>query len=516
MSLRLARNEAAKIGTVILIAAILTTGANKNILLKGKPQNDSLGAFEQHGDIGGVLKPGSVTYDAEKQEYTITGSGANMWLDRDEFHFVWKRMKGNFILSSHAQFIGRGVEEHRKLGWLVRSSLDADAPHVNATVHGDGLTSLQFRRTKAGATEEIRSPIKGADAVQLERKGNSFIMSAARHGENFAPVQISDLNLGDEVYVGVYVCAHNKDVIEKAVFRNVRITVPVKDNFAPYRDYIGSNLEILEVETGNRKILFRSPDSLQAPNWTPDGRALIYNSKGRLYRFELAQKTSVTLDTGFATSNNNDHVLSFDGKMLGISHHSRDDENKSIVYTLPAGGGPPKRITAKGPSYLHGWSPDGKFLIYTGDRNGKIDIYKISAEGGKEIPLTTAEGLDDGSEYSPDGKYIYFNSNRGGNMQIWRMKPDGSEQQQITSDDFNNWFPHVSPDGKWILFLSYLKDVNPNDHPFYKHVYLRLMPIEGGSPKTVAYLYGGQGSINVPSWSPDSKKVAFVSNTDMN
>jgi Tol biopolymer transport system component len=151
--------------------------------------------------------------------------------------------------------------------------------------------------------------------------------------------------------------------------------------------------------------------------------------------------------------------------------------------------------------------------VYTAERNGEYDIYRISVDGGDEIRLTDAPGLDDGSEYSPDGRYIYFNSARTGSMEIWRMRPDGSDQEQVTDDELNNWFPHVSPDGKWILFLSYLPDVDPGDHPFYRHVYLRLMPVEGGAPKIVAYVYGGQGTINVPSWSPDSRKVAFVSNT---
>jgi len=255
---------------------------------------------------------------------------------------------------------------------------------------------------------------------------------------------------------------------------------------------------------------------LQAPNWTPDGKALIYNHNGRLYRFDLAQKLPMLLNTDFATSNNNDHVLTFDGKMLGISHHSKDDSNRSIIYTLPVQGGKPKRITAHGPSYLHGWSPDGEFLVYVGERNDEYDIYKISAKGGEEIRLTSAEGLDDGPEYTPDGKYIYFNSVRSGTMQIWRMKPEGGDQEQVTSDEYNNWFPHISPDGKWIIILSFSKEVDPSDHPFYKQVYLRLMPAaEGGKPKVIAYVYGGQGTINVPSWSPDSKKVAFVSNTEV-
>jgi Tol biopolymer transport system component/regulation of enolase protein 1 (concanavalin A-like superfamily) len=478
-------------------------------------QYSTLGLFENHSDIGTVRKPGSLSYDAEKQEYVIEGSGNNMWADHDEFHFVWKRMKGNFILTTKAQFIGKGVEEHRKIGWIVRSNLDSDSPHVNAAVHGDGLTSLQFRRTRGDPTEEIKSSLKGAEIIELERKGNTYRMSVARFGEEFITELVSDLTLGDEVYVGLYVCSHNKDVMEKAVFRNVRITVPVKDDYVPYRDYIGSNLEILDIESGGRRVIYRSPEAMQAPNWTPDGKALIYNSGGRLYRYDLAKEKAVALNTDFATSNNNDHVLSFDGKWMGISHHSKEDQNKSIVYVLPVKGGKPRRVTSRGPSYLHGWSPDGKFLIYTGERNGEFDIYKVSAEGGEETRLTTAKGLDDGSEYSPDGKYIYFNSNRTATMQIWRMKPDGSNQEQVTSDEYNNWFPHISPDGKWVILLSFSKEIDSGDHPFYKKVYLRLMPAGGGKPRIVAYLYGGQGTINVPSWSPDSKRVAFVSNTDM-
>lgn len=479
------------------------------------PQRKFVGAFEDQTDVGKVLKAGAAHYDAAKDEYTISGSGTNMWFGTDEFHFVWKRMKGDFILTARVQFIGRGVEAHRKTGWQVRSSLDPDSPHASAVVHGDGLASLQFRRTKGAHTEEVKSSVTAPDVIQLERRGDKYLMGAARFGEPFTTEQVSDLALGDEVYVGLFVCSHNKDVTEEAVFRHARITVPAAANFVPYRDYIGSNLEVLDLASGSRKIIYRSPASLQAPNWTPDGRALIYNSNGRLYRFDLARKTPAVINTDFAVNNNNDHVLSFDGRMIGISNHSQEDGNKSIVYVVPVGGGRPRRITARGPSYLHGWSPDGQFLIFTGERNGEFDIYKIPAKGGEEVRLTTAKGLDDGPEYTPDGKYIYFNSTRTGLMQIWRMQADGSGQEQITNDEYNNWFPHISPDGKWIAFLSFFKDVAPGDHPFYKQVYLRLMPAGGGQPKVIAYVYGGQGTINVPSWSPDSKRLAFISNTDM-
>ena len=497
-----------------LPAAVIITLLIISTATHSAPRQKPLGLFDGQSDVGKVNQPGSVVYDDDKEEYTVAGSGTNMWTDHDEFHFLWKRMKGNFILTARAAFIGKGVEAHRKIGWIIRPGLEADSAQVSAVVHGDGLTSLQFRRTRGTATEEIKSNVTAPDVVQLERKGNTYVMAVARFGEPFVTEQVSDISLGDDVYVGIFVCSHNNSVVERAAFRDVRITRPVKDEFVPYRDYIGSNLEILDVQSGHRKVVYRVPDSLQAPNWTRDGKALIYNRNGRLYRFDLARKSPVAIDTGFAVDNNNDHVLSFDGKMIGISNHSKEDDNKSNVYVLPIEGGKPRRITASGPSYLHGWSPDGKFVIYTGQRNGEFDIYKMSITGGDETRLTNTPGLDDGSEYSPDGKYIYFNSTRTGTMQIWRMKPDGTNQQQITNDAYNNWFPHVSPNGQWICFLSFSKDVAPGDHPFYKQVYLRLMPIPGGQARVVAYVYGGQGTINVPSWSPDSKRVAFVSNTN--
>ena len=478
-------------------------------------QQPALGVFDGHADVGRTRNPGSVTYDAVREVYTIAGSGANMWADHDDFHYVWKRLQGNFILTARAQFTTAGVEPHRKLGWTVRPTLATGAPHVTAAVHGDGLVALQFRRTGGGLTEEVRSSVSAPDVIQLERAGNRYTLSVARFGDTLAPVSVADLTLGDHVYVGLFVCAHNDSVVEQAAFRDVRITIPARADFVPYRDYLGSNLEILDVATGDRTIVYRSPASLQAPNWTKDGSALIYNSQGLLYRFDLTDRRPVAVNTGFATSNNNDHVLSFDGRTLGISNHSAADHDASIVYTVPVSGGTPRRVTALGPSYLHGWSPDGKFLVYTGERGGEFDVYRISVDGGEETRLTTAPGLDDGPEYSPDGAYIYFNSVRSGTMQLWRMRPDGSAPEQLTSDRYNNWFPHVSPDGRWIVFLSFMPDVAPNDHPFYKPIYLRLMPTAGGSPRVIAYLYGGQGTINVPSWSSDSHRVAFVSNSDV-
>jgi TolB protein len=193
--------------------------------------------------------------------------------------------------------------------------------------------------------------------------------------------------------------------------------------------------------------------------------------------------------------------------LLAISDQSQG-ERKSLIYTLPITGGTPKLITQSGPSYWHGWSPDGKTLAFCGERDGEFDIYTIPVDGGQETRLTTAKGLDDGPEYSADGKYIYFNSVRTGTMQIWRMQPDGSAQEQVTSDEFNNWFPHPSPDGRSVAFLSFEKDVS--GHPENKDVTLRMMSLNNKNITVLGQFFGGQGTINVPSWSPDSRKIAFV------
>ncbi len=474
-----------------------------------------VGIFDAQTDIGSA-RSGSGSYNSERQEYLLAGSGQNMWSTRDDFHFLWKRLTGNFILSTRARFVGAGVEDHRKIGWTIRPSLATNSAHVTAALHGNGLVSLQFRRTTGAITEETKSrdSLPNADAViQLERRDGVYVLSVARFGDTLVTQELADVSLPDTVYVGQFVCAHNDSVVERAAFSNVRITIPAKRDFVPYRDYLGSNLEILDVTTGNATIVHRYRGSFQAPNWTRDGKALIYSQEGHLYRFDLASRLGQVINTGFATRNNNDHVLSFDGRMIGISHHAAEASGASIIYTLPATGGTPTRVTARGPSYLHGWSPDGRWLVYTGQRGGEFDIYEVRVSGGDEIRLTSVPGLDDGPEFTPDGAYIYFNSSRGGRMQIWRMRPDGSDQQPVTNDGFNNWFPHISPDGKWIAYIAFPPTVAADDHPFYKHVLLRLMPIGGGPARVIAYVYGGQGTINVPSWSPDGTRLAFVSNS---
>jgi len=273
-----------------------------------------------------------------------------------------------------------------------------------------------------------------------------------------------------------------------------------------------SFLETVDVFSGKRTVLKEFDFVIEAPNWTKDGRFLVYNSMGKIFRFELSTGAIEVIDTGFATDCNNDHVLSPDNAQLGISHFTNEDAISRIYIFLPFAGGNPRLVTENGPSYLHGWSPDGKRLAYCAERNGQFDIYTISIAGGEETQLTDQPTLDDGPEYSPDGKSIWFNSARTGLMQLWRMNADGSEQTQMLHEEANCWFPHISGDGKWVVYIAYRKgDVAPGDHPANKNVELRLIPSEGGESKTITRLFGGQGTINVNSWAPDHHTVVFVS-----
>ena len=464
-----------------------------------------MGIFENHSEIGAPLQQGSVEYNPERRTYTVAGGGENMWFTNDAFHFVWKKVSGDVTLAADIAFPESGGNAHRKACVLARQSLEPDSAYADAVVHGDGLTSLQYREGKGSRTYEIQSSVSKPKRLRIEKRGKYVSMSIAQGDEEpHAAGGSFRLILEDPLYIGIGVCSHDNQKVEKAVFSNVELT----PGLAPAgRQKLISTLETVPISSKDRRVVYTTTNHIEAPNWSRDGASLFFNSKGRILRLPAGGGEPEMIDTGFATRCNNDHGLSPDGKSLAISDQSQ--ERRSLIYILPSGGGTPKRITKLGPSYWHGWSPDGQTLAYCGERNGEFDIYTIHVPDGEETRLTTAKGLDDGPDYSPDGQWIYFNSERSGTMQIWRMRADGSAPEQVTSDEFNNWFPHPSPDGKWLVFLSYEKEVT--GHPENQDVTLRLMPLPGGKIEVLAKLFGGQGTINVPSWSPDSRKVAFVS-----
>jgi len=499
----------------IILLLLIAFGANAQ---------NQVGIFQTATDIGNPKNAGSSTYDEKTQQYLINGSGYNLWFNRDEFHYLYNKIKGDFILTANFEFTSKGKDVHRKIGWMVRGGAEADAAHASAVLHGDGLITLQWRELRGAymrdPEDEIFFKKTKTQVIQLERSGNTITMRIANAGEPLQLVGSHEMQgLPEEALAGLVICSHDPEVVEQARVWNVRIDQPVANDYNPNKEgYLGCRMELLDVTTGARKVIHEAPGRFEAPNWMPDGKNLIFNQDGSIFKIPVDGGTPEKINTGTADRNNNDHGISFDGKMLAISSHRQGlTGGGSTIYVLPIGGGTPKQITEGTPSYWHGWAPNNKDVLFVGQRNdSKIyHIYRVSINGGAETKLTDhATGHVDGPEYSPDGKYIYYNGNQSGTMQVWRMKPDGSAKEQLTFDQNHNWFPHISPDGKWMVFISFPPDIEPDSHPSYKRVTLSLMPLTtGGGPKVIAYLYGGQGTINVPSWSPDSKRIAFVSNS---
>ena len=503
-----------------------------------------VGIFENHQDIGTVLHPGSVTFDASKGTYTLRGSGENIWSTQDAFQFVWKKVSGDVELTANVSFPNTAGNPHKKAGLIFRTSLDTGSIYADIALHGNGLLALQYRDQNGGTTHEIKSNLSPVDAnaaapstplppihLKLVRRGDYVYMFVGKVGESaYYNGESMRVPLEGEFYAGIGVCAHDKNDVQEAIFSNVQLRSVAAPTGTPV---LYSTLETVAANSTDRQALYYSQGRFEAPNWSRDGSYFLFNRDGHLEKLPVESYSAITrvgiakkkftlprvpelINTGAQNRLNNDHGISPDGTMLAISDNSQETKSPdgkpahdSLVYTVPIPGGTPRQITKTGPSYWHGWSPDGNTLAFVGQRNGDFDIYTIPVAGGDETRLTTAKGLDDGPEYSPDGRYIYFNSERTGHMQIWRMKADGSDQEQVFSDDYNNWFPHISPDGKWMVFLTYERDVT--GHPENKNVMLRLMNLEDKKITELAKLFGGQGTINVPSWSPDSKSVAFVS-----
>ncbi len=493
---------------------VLFTFAVVLLLTVASRAQEPVGIFENHADVGTVLHPGSAVFDQAKNTYTLTGSGENMWLAADAFQFAWKKVSGDVDLTADISFATTTGNPHKKAVLMLRQSLDTGSVYADVALHASGLTALQYRDAKGAITQEVQSNVSAPARVRITRRGEYLYMSLAGAG---ADPQYSGASirvpLSGEFYVGIGVCAHDKDVIEKAAFSNVSLR-PLGP--AAGQPVLHSTLETIAVSSTDRQVVYHDEGRFEAPNWSRDGSYFLFNRNGHIEKLPVGGGKREIINTGIAERLNNDHGISPDATLLAVSDNSQEtmsptggSAHDSLVYVVPIAGGAARRITQNAPSYWHGWSPDGKTLAFVGQRNGDFDIYTIPMAGGDETRLTTAKGLDDGPEYSPDGQYIYFNSERTGHMQIWRMKADGSDQEQVFSDEYNNWFPHISPDGQWMVFLTYEKEVT--GHPENKDVMLRLMSLSDKKITVLAKLFGGQGTINVPSWSPDSKAVAFVS-----
>lgn len=487
---------------VLLSAVLLFRAAAFGCACSGS----SLGLFDSSRDVGETAIAGQTEYDPSGGNYRLTGSGENIWYHSDAFHFAWKEIVGDVELNAQVEWTA-GTHPHRKAGWMIRQSMAHDAAYADAVVHGSGAAALQFRRLQDGPTMEVPCGLPNPPYIRLLRHGRLFTMSVSEDGKTFEPVGTVVVPMSEPVYAGLIVCSHDNTQTAQAVFKN--ISIRTRGLIEEKNRMLESSLEIFNIQTGRRRVVFSTTEMhIEAPNWSPDGKTLLFNSGGRLYTIPVEGSTPKLLNTSFADRCNNDHGFAPDGKWIFLSH---DDNGVSKIYRVPSKGGRPRLITPQGPSYWHGISPDGKTAVYCAQRGRQYDIYAVDLKGGPERQLTNTPAHEDGPDYSPDGKFIYFNSDREGPMFIWRMNADGTNPVLMTFDDqYNDWFPHPSPDGKWIVFLSYHKSVK--GHPAQQEVVLRLLPTDQETePKTLTRLFGGQGTLNVPSWSPDSRQFAFVS-----
>jgi Tol biopolymer transport system component len=477
--------------------------------------DNSIGLFESQSDVGSVTPPGTGSYDAASGTYTLTAAGANLWDTTDAFHFLWKKISGDAVLTADIRFpVTTGEHNpHRKAILIFRQNLTAGSPYVDVAQHGVGLMALQYRDAENATTDDIELPVEQAPRrLRIIKRGDTFTMELSMGSQPLHPVGASiQLHLQDPFYIGIGLSSHDPDRIEKAVFSHVTIETP-----APLPAGLTLNSTLQTVNTDNdfaRAIaVYSAPVHFEAPNWSRDGKTLIFDEDGRIMTIPAAGGVPQPLNIGDATRCNGSHGLSPDGQWLAITC-STPGKPESRVYVMPATGGTPRLVTEHPNSYFHSWSADGKTIIFTRPDHGASNIYAIPASGGRERALTTGTGISDDPDAAPDGQWIYFNSNRGGSMQIWRMHPDGSGAEPVTRDSFVNWTPHVSPDGKSIVFISY--EPGTTGHPVNRPIALRLLSVDDGKIRVLVHLTGGSGTMNVSSWAPDSHHLAFVSYEEM-
>ncbi|HZP05649.1 MAG TPA: hypothetical protein VFB43_12180 [Terracidiphilus sp.] len=469
-----------------------------------------LGIFAGQSDIGNVNLPGTAHYDPTSGAYTLSSAGADLWSTTDDFHFVWKKVTGDGAISADIDFPVKSGTHHRsrKAILMFRQTLDAGSAYVDAAQHGSGMAALQFRATKNDTTGSIELAVDAPGRIRLEKRGDAFTLFVSLHGEPLHPSGAAiKVHLKEPFYAGIGVCAHNPQAAETATFAHLeyeQLPPPTQSGVAVY-----SAVQAITIDPTARHatVVYAARARAQAPNWSRDGSSLLFNQDGHLYSVATSGKEAPQLiDTGSATDCSGSHGFSPDGIWLAISCSMPGMTGRHLAI-IPAAGGTPRLLGAN-VSYFHSWSPDGKTILYTRGDHGSNNIYSISVDGGPETAITTGTGISDDPDYSPDGQYVYFNTDRWGGMQIARMHPDGSHVEQVTFDQFKNWTPHPSPDGKSIVFLSYNPEVTT--HANDQDITLRILSPADNKIRILTTLVGGNGSMNVANWSPDSKRLAFV------
>jgi TolB protein len=474
------------------------------------------GQFEGQSDVGSVMPPGTASFNAASNTYTLTAAGANTWYHVDNFHYLWKKSAGDMSLTADVSFppitYNHAPDPHRKGILMFRQTLDAGGVYVGVAQHGSGLMALQFRRQRGANSEDVELNIEGPKTIQIVKQGDVFTMYLSMKGEPLHPVGASvELHLEEPFYVGLGAVSHDANTTDKVDFARVTLarSAPVATTA---KQVLRSTLQTISVNDQFRRgmVIRTMPARIDSPNWAPDGKSIYVHEGGRIQRIPYLDPPAggppQPIDTGQLVGCSGNYGLSPDGKWIAVSC-SEVSGAPHEVFLLPAlGGGTPRKVTnTTASSYFHAWAPDSQSLAFTQGAASKADIFTVPIGGGAERRLTS-DTLNDGPDYTPDGKFIYFDSLRSGKLQIWRMKPDGSAAEQITDDDANNHSPHVSPDGKAVAFLSQQAPENGEIVP----TVLKVISSSDGLIHEVARFQGNRGSFQMYGWG-DATHLAFVS-----
>ncbi|HEX7980101.1 MAG TPA: hypothetical protein VF461_15940 [Gemmatimonadaceae bacterium] len=509
---------------ILAFAALLPPAAAPAWAQKGAPS--PLGIFRGESDVGrpSVLGGGALRYDPRSRTYVVTGGGANMWGTADHFHYVWIRLAGDVALEANVRFTGTAPaagapDPHRKACLVIRQSLDADSPYADAALHGDGLTSLQWRDAKGAVTHEVQSSALSPERLRIERRGDYVTMSVATRGGPFIPAGgAAKVPLAGDFYIGIAVSAHDTTRLETATFSNVALTrlAPLAAGGATT---VVSTVETISLRSKDRRaaVVVTQPGPIGEAFWYPDTARMVYfrGALDRLFRVKvdypgqpsnagrLATPHPVKFVAGCATC-----TVADTGRRWSIAEGpaGADGVRSSTLMVSRAAGGPSNGALMPVLSSLARWSPDGAALAYADDRDGQL--YVVRATSREPIRLTT-RGRNAHPEFSPDGQWIYFDSDRSGSRQLWRMRLDGGAPEQLTTGQIESAQPHVSPDGRSVAFLSFESGA-PSARGL-REARLRVLSLASGAVEELAQLLGGEGTLDAYPWAPNGQYLAFVS-----
>lgn len=483
------------------------------LLIATPAMADDLGVFDGQSDVGAVSPAGTATHDAKTGDYVITSAGANIWARVDGFHYLWKKMSGDAVLTADVVFTpgnyGHLPAEHRKGVLMFRQSLDPGSAQASVHVHGVGMTALQHRDARGENTQSIELNIDMPRTVRLEKRGDVFTLFLAHKGQPLHQVGASlRTHLEGPFYIGLGATSHDAATTDKVIFKNVKLETLAPA--APPPDLtLVSSLQILQTEDEARRavVITTGPGRISSPDWMADSKAIYFYKDGQIWRAPLLNPLNggpaELVDTAGLVDCAGDYGVSPDGKSIALSCAETKGEVRNL-YVLPFGGKPLK-LTNGVSSYFHGWSADGKTLLFTRGKAAAADFFTVPAAGGPEVRMTS-DTISDGPEFTPDGKSIYFDSSRSGSSQIWRMNADGTGALQITDNDMENQSPHVSPDGAHVAWLQKA----PGNTAPVQEVSIQLLSVKDGVQRTLARFQGNRNSFSMPVWG-DRNHLVFVS-----